>query len=139
MSDLAIQKPRSPSHERLAELFRFVLVGGTSAGLYVGLCVLFAWLGLRPSLAILATLAVLVPPTYLAQRNLTFRSGRGHAAAFPRYAGTQVAGNALALALSEGFAAFVRQHPWIGFGSVALTVALTNYALLKLWAFRHDR
>lgn len=139
MSGAAIRPPTPVFRERIAELIRFGLVGGTSAGLYVIFCVVFSGLGLRPSLAILATLAVLIPPTYLAQRRLTFRSARGHAAAFPRYVGTQLAGNALALGLSEGFSTFVLAWPWIGFGSVAVTVALTNYALLKLWTFRHDQ
>jgi len=134
----AMVMPRMSMSGRAGELLRFLVIGSTSAGLYVVLCVLFTRLGLRPSLSILATLAVLMPPTYLAQRSLTFRSGRGHAAAFPRYVATQLAGNALALILSEALADAMRAHPWLGFGSVAITVALTNFALLKLWAFSHD-
>ncbi len=84
----------------------------------------------------IATLIVLVPPVYLAQRRVTFRSARAHAAAFPRYVATQLAGNAVAVVLSEVFATAVLARPWIAFAAVALVVAVVNFALLKLWAFR---
>jgi putative flippase GtrA len=118
------------------EIIRFLAIGGTGAVIYVLLGVFLTRVcGLRPSLAIIATLVLLIPPTYLAQRNLTFRSGRKHRAAFPRYIGTQLAGNGLALVGSEMFAGVIRDHPWLAFSAVALVVAATNYGLLRLWTF----
>ena len=48
---------------------------------------------MRPGLAIVLTLPLLMPPTYLAQRSLAFHSSRPHRAVFPRYVATQTIGN----------------------------------------------
>jgi putative flippase GtrA len=119
------------------EVFLFLAVGGTSAMIYMVLGVFFtSVVGMRPSIAIIATLLLLIPPSYLAQRSLTFRSNRRHASAFPRYVGTQALGNALALVCSEIFPALIRDQPRIAFLIVAVGVATTNFFLLKLWTFR---
>jgi putative flippase GtrA len=124
----------------LREIVLFLAVGVTSAAIYVILCVFFTRVcGFRPSVAIIATLTVLIPPTYLSQRNLTFRSERNHAGAFPRYLATQVAGNALAVLGSELVPAMIRSQPWLAFSVVAIGVAATNYTLLKRWTFRQVR
>jgi putative flippase GtrA len=128
------------SPDRLREIVLFLAVGGTSAAIYVILCVFFTRLcGFRPSLAIVATLVIVIPPTYLSQRNLTFRSDRNHAGAFPRYLATQVAGNALAVVGSELIPAVIRSQPWLAFSVVAFGVGMTNYLLLKRWTFRRIR
>jgi putative flippase GtrA len=118
----------------------FLAVGVTSAAIYMILCVFFTRVcGFRPSLAIVATLVILIPPTYLSQRNLTFRSERNHAGAFPRYLATQAAGNGLAVLGSELIPAMIRSQPWLAFSVVAIGVAATNYTLLKRWTFRQVR
>jgi putative flippase GtrA len=127
---------RAIASGQLREIVLFLVVGGTSALLYTALNVLFTKAGLRPSLSILLTLAILIPPTYLAQRRFTFRSDRDHWAAFPRYAGTQVFGNALALLVAEIFPTPIRSHPLAAFILIAIMVAVTNYGMLKFWAFR---
>jgi putative flippase GtrA len=120
------------------ELLAFVIVGVTSALLYVTLNVAFAVrCGVRPGLAIVLTLALLMPPTYLAQRGLTFRSSRPHRAAFPRYVATQAIGNLVGIAGAELGAPLVSAFPWAAFTAVAVVVAGTNYFLLKLWTFAH--
>jgi len=122
---------------QLRELLMFLLVGGTGALIYVVLNVVFvAGAGMRPSLAILLTLAILIPPTYLAQRRLTFQSERPHSDAFPRYIGTQVIGNGIGLLGAELFPDTLRAYPLLAFGVTAVVVASTNYACLKFWAFR---
>jgi putative flippase GtrA len=121
---------------RPRELLFFVLVGGVSALIYVMLGgFLTAILGWRPSLAIATTLALVMPPTYLAQRNLTFQSRRVHAAAFPRYVAIQGLANGLAIAGAELFPAAIRSEPWLAFMAIGAAVAATNYLFLKLWAF----
>jgi putative flippase GtrA len=129
-----------PAFGHLREIVLFLAIGGTSAAIYVVLGVFFTSLcGFRPSLAIAASLVLLMPPTYLVQRSLTFRSDRKHASAFPRYVATQILGNALAVIGSELFPAAIRGRPWLAFSAVAIGVAATNYALLKLWTFRRSR
>ena len=108
---------RVAADERLREIVVFLLVGGISAAFYLVLNVLFTRAGLRPSLSIIWTLVILVPPTYLAQRRFTFRSDRNHVSAFPRYAGTQLLGNALALVVAELFPTPIRAHPTVAYFS----------------------
>jgi putative flippase GtrA len=129
-----------PVFGHLREIVLFLAIGGTSAAIFVVLGVFFTNLcGFRPSFAIAASLVLLVPPTYLAQRSLTFRSDRNHASAFPRYIATQILGNALAVVGSELFPAVIRERPWLAFSAVAFGIAATNYVLLKLWTFRSSR
>lgn len=128
---------RAASNRKARELCLFLLVGGSSAVAYTALNILFTvTFGLRPSLAIVATLAVLIPPTYLAQRRFTFRSARHHLSAFPRYVGTQLIGNGLALLAAELFPGAIHSQPLLAFSIIAVVVALTNYGCLKFWAFR---
>ena len=116
----------------------FGAIGGTASVIYTAFNVLLTTLGgLRPSVAIIVTLTLLIPPTYLAQRRYTFRSDRGHGSAFPRYIGTQLIGNGLALIGAELFPAAIRAHALAAFLLITAVVAVTNYACLKFWAFRH--
>jgi len=124
------------AHERVREVFFFFLIGGTSAVLYTLLNVLFTRTGLRPSASIAFTLIILVPPTYLAQARLTFRSAREHRYAFPRYLGTQLFGNVFALIAAEIIPEAIRAHPVAAYVIMAFAVAVTNYMFLKFWAFR---
>jgi putative flippase GtrA len=128
---------RRVSAERVRELVLFLLIGGTGALLYTALNVLFTRAGVRPSVSIIITLVILMPPVYYAQHRLTFRSGRDHRSAFPRYVGTQLFGNLLAMGAAEVFAAPIRANPLIAFVIIAAMVAAINYGILKFWAFRH--
>ncbi len=121
---------------QLREILLFLTVGGTSAMLYLALNVGFTWAGMRPSLSILCTLALLIPPTYLAQRRFTFRSDRSHGAAFPRYMSAQLAGNGLALVGAELIPGVIRAYPLVSFAIITVMVAAINYGILKFWAFR---
>lgn len=121
---------------RLREVIVFLMVGGTSTALFAAFGVLFTRASVRPSLAMLLALAILIPPSYLGQRSLTFRSDRPHHSAFPRYVGTQAVGNVLGLIVAEAFPAIMRNHPQVAFLLLAIGVASTNYLLLRLWAFQ---
>lgn len=127
-------------HGRARELGLFLLVGGTSAAAYTVLGVFFtAGIGLRPSLAVLLALAIVMPPTYLLQRALTFQSRRAHRSAFLRYLATQAISNGVAVLGAELFAQAIRARPWIAFAAITLLVAMLNYTLLKTWAFSYER
>lgn len=128
---------QAASGPRVREVVLFLSIGGLSASAYTALNVAFTTLlGMRPSLAILATLVLLIPPSYLAQRRFTFRSDRDHRAALPRYIGTQLVGNGVGLLGAELFPSAIRSHPVIAFTIIAVVVAVTNYGCLKFWAFR---
>lgn len=122
------------------EVLFFLLVGGSSAVIYVLLGVLFTVVvGLRPSVAVVLTLALLLPPTYLMQRIYTFQSQRSHVSAFSRYAATQGISNGVAILGAEVFANEILAKPWIGFVVITGIVATLNYTLLKTWAFALER
>lgn len=119
------------------ELFLFGLIGGTGAVLYAALNVAFTKAGVPSSLSIAMTLAILIPPVYYLQHRMTFRSGRSHRSAFPRYAGAQLFGNVLAAIFTELFPGATTAYPFASWLAIAVVVAAINYAILKLWAFRH--
>ena len=115
----------------------FLAIGGTGAIAYMALNVVFTKAGIRPSLSIALTIALLIPPVYILQHRLTFRSGRNHLSAFPRYVGTQLFGNLIAIAVAEAIPGPIKQHPFTAYFLIAAIVAAINYGILKFWAFRH--
>ncbi len=122
----------------LRELVLFLLVGGTGAVLYTAINVTLTKLGVRPSLSIALTLSLLIPPVYYFQHRLTFRSGRNHWSAFPRYVGAQLFGNIIAMLAAELFPAPIKLYPVQAFILISIIVAALNYGILKFWAFRHQ-
>lgn len=122
----------------LRELILFLLIGGTGSVCYIALNYGFTTSGIRPSLSIAITLLLLVPPCYYLQHRLTFRSGRNHLSAFPRYAGAQMFGNIAAIGVAELFPAQIKAHPITAYVLIAAIVAALNYGILKFWAFRHS-
>ncbi len=121
----------------LRELLLFLLIGGTGAVAYTALNVVFTKSGIRPSVSIAMTIALLIPPVYILQHKLTFRSGRNHLSAFPRYVGTQLFGNVIAMAIAEAVPEPITEHPITAFILISAIVAAINYGILKFWAFRH--
>ena len=122
----------------LREIVLFLIVGGTGAVLYTALNVVFTKAGVRPSLSIAITVALLIPPVYYCQHRLTFRSGRNHWSAFPRYVGAQLFGNVVAMIAAELFPAPIKAYPVSSFILISIIVAALNYGILKFWAFRHS-
>ncbi len=120
------------------ELFLFGLIGGAGAVVYTGLNVAFTQAGIRPSVSIAMTLVLLMPPVYYLQHRMTFRSGRRHRSAFPRYVGAQLFGNVLAMIAAEIFPGPIKAYPVPSWIVIAVAVAAINYAILKFWAFRHS-
>jgi len=83
---------------RLREIFLFLVVGGSAALAYMAAGVFFTTvLAVRPSVAVALSLAVVMPPAYLAQKVITFRSAASHRTAFIRYAGVQAISNGVAM------------------------------------------
>lgn len=122
----------------LRELMLFLVIGGTGALFYTALNVMFTKAGVRPSVSIAITLVLLIPPVYYGQHRLTFRSGRNHLSAFPRYVGAQLFGNVIAIIIAEVFPAPIKANPVTAFILIAAIVAALNYGILKFWAFRHS-
>ena len=121
----------------MRELVLFLIIGGAGAIAYTALNYMFTRAGIRPSLSIALTLVVLIPPVYYLQHRLTFRSGRNHLSAFPRYAGAQLFGNIIAMAIAEAVPEPIQANPLRAFILISMIVAAINYSILKFWAFSH--
>jgi putative flippase GtrA len=122
----------------LRELILFLIIGGTGAIAYTALNYMFTKSGIRPSLSIALTLVLLIPPVYVLQHRLTFRSGRNHLSAFPRYVGAQLFGNIIAMAVAEAVPEPIKANPLPAFILISMIVAAINYGILKFWAFSHS-
>jgi len=115
---------------------RFVLVGVASAIVYVvianALLSTFAW-----SVWLASTVAYLIciPPAYVFQRRLAFRSRRSHISAFPRYCGTQAASIAISALASEGISRIPGLPASMVFALAAAAAVLFNYTVLSRWTF----
>ena len=117
----------------------FLFVGGVSAVCYVALDVFFARvLGIRPGAAVALAMLLMLPPSYLAHRRLTFRSSRRHLDAASRYVAVQVISNVVGALASETFSDWVVASPWAAFTVVTMIVATINYGLMKFWTFVHS-
>jgi len=128
------------STARLREIAVFLVVGGTAAAIYAGLGATFTgWFGIRPSVSVVLSVSIVLPLAYLAQRHVTFRSSRSHAAAFSRYVATQAISNVVAIAGAELFEPEVRAYPIPAFLGIAVLVTIFNYFLLKIWVFGHEQ
>lgn len=116
-------------------LFYYGIGGAGAVGYAVLSTVLTSHFGFRPSAASLTGYAAMIPPIYVAQKMLTFRSTARHAAAFPKYVAVQAIGSVIALTLSELLIAGFGFPPLVSFGAVALVIASTNFVMLRWWAF----
>jgi len=120
----------------LLEMFRFGLMGATSAGIYLVFFVPLRWL-LPIRLWVPATIAYLLSmvANYVLQRNFTFRSNRPHQQAIARFLVVQLIGlglNAFALELLT-----TRAHwpLWFAQGVAIVAVAGWSYVAQKVWVF----
>lgn len=121
----------------LRELILFLIIGGTGAIAYTALNYMFTNAGIAPAISIALTLVVLIPPVYYLQHRLTFRSGRNHLSAFPRYVGAQLFGNVIAIAVAVAVPGPIKANPLPAYILIAMIVAAINYGILKFWAFSH--
>ena len=113
----------------------FLLVGASGALAYVLLSSLLEHYGLSPTLASVASYLICIPIVYLAQRKIAFRSDAPHRAALPKYVAAQLLGVALAAVLPGAMMAQFNAPAPLAFAAVAATIAVTNFLLLRFWAF----
>jgi len=121
------------------QFFRFVLVGGTFAGLYVVLAtILTDWLDLTYWVASSVAYLLVIPPAYMAQKKLAFQSSANNRTAFPRYLVLQLAslcaasGNAYFMSISVHF------DPVLVYIASAGIAIITNFLLIKFWVLADE-
>jgi putative flippase GtrA len=117
-------------------LLRFFAVGGTLVVAHMGLATLFALVFLIPAaLANFTAHALCLPPTYLAQRALAFRSDAPHARAFWRYALLQLPLMTLGAILAWLLVGQMGLNAALAFVLICPFVALVSFAAQRWWAF----
>lgn len=122
----------------LRTLLSFVSVGGSSAVAYIVASTILTRSGVAPWIASTLCYVVLIPAAYLGQRLFTFQATISHRSSFPRYVAVQFIGLALAAFLPRVFANVAKANPLAIFVAIALFIAVTNFVLLRWWAFRTD-
>jgi putative flippase GtrA len=128
---------RAAQYSDFRDFFAFLLVGGSGAVAFIVLSSLMIELrtGAPDWLVSAFCWAALIVPVYLGHRSISFRSDAPHGQALPRYVLVQVVGVSLVAAFSY-LAHHVLGLPSIaGATIVAVLVAGTNFAILKLWTF----
>jgi putative flippase GtrA len=122
-------------HETLRSVISYFGVGAAGALAYVVLSTVMTTLtGVSPWICSVLVYLGLILPVYFAQHRLTFRSQQAHRTSLPRYIAIQMLGVFLAAILPRLLSASALP-PGAIFAAVALTIAVTNYGLLRFWAF----
>lgn len=112
----------------------YVIVGGTTAIVYVLVCTILTRQGIRAGNASLIGYLLVILPAYFGQKLLTFRSPAWHRITLPRYVTLQVIGNIAGFVLSERLISS-GLPAWSAFIAVAALVAAANFVAMKYWAF----
>jgi putative flippase GtrA len=124
-----------PWSSSLLELIRFSIVGGTTAGIFIGLVSGFELAGLASPFVTISAYGAAIAVQYLAHAKFTFR----RRAAAPAQLGRFLAVNAVGLGFSLVMLDVVA--PNIGWSRalisliVAGTLPIVNFIAFKLWAF----
>lgn len=113
----------------------YLSVGASAALTYVLLSSLLTHYGVTPAVASVASYLICLPIGYLAQRTLTFKSDAPHRSALPRYMAAQLFGIVLAAILPDAMMARLDAPPPVAFAAVAGMIAVTNFLMLRFWAF----
>lgn len=117
-------------------LVRFLAVGASFALLYSLLSsVLAICVGVAPPVASIIANLICIPPAYICQRNLAFRTDAPHRRAFPRYLALQAPLLVLAAALSW---VLIERFGWpkaYAFFFIGPTVAMASFVAQRLWTF----
>jgi putative flippase GtrA len=117
------------------QVFFYLLVGGSTALIYVLVCMTLSHFGVSPGLSSVAGYLLVILPAYFGQKELTFRSSTWHRVALPKYLALQAAGNIAGYFLSN-YLAESGSPRLVVFCAVAVMIAATNFAILKYWTFR---
>ncbi len=120
----------------LRQPLTFLAVGLGATSIYTllsTLCVSCA--GWPPVAAGFVSYILLVPPTYLAQKKLTFEVRASGERRFFRYAALQTFGLMTSTAANSGFAVSTGQFHGIFFFVSALAAAGLNYLIMRAWVF----
>jgi putative flippase GtrA len=114
----------------------FLAVGVSATLAYTLLSTwLVAGAGWRPVPAGALSYLLMIPPTYLAQKNLTFGVGADGEARFLRYAALQSIGLLTSTAANGGFAVATTTFHGVYFFASAMAASALNYLIMRFGVF----
>lgn len=116
--------------------FRFLLIGGSVAGLYFLLVLILLTLNVNGPLAAIISYLIAFLFGYAGQKRFTFRSNSGHATTMPRYAILQFL---CAIAAATSAAATERigfTEPFVIAAVTTAVLGLISYYVSSRWVFR---
>ena len=120
------------------QLRGFATVGTASVLVYTAVSsVLVTMAGWQAWLASAVVYGMLIPPAYLAQRKISFQTADGHKVVFTRYVVATLGGLLAAAVLAEILHDAFALPSLVSFALVAVTIAVVNFAVLRLWVFRN--
>jgi putative flippase GtrA len=119
------------------QLLGFATVGTASVLVYTTLSsVLVTMAGWQAWVASAVVYGMLIPPAYLAQRKISFQTAEGHRVVFSRYVVATLGGLLAAAVLAQILHETLALPALVSFALVAVTIAVVNFAVLRLWVFR---
>lgn len=114
----------------------FLIVGVSATLVYtVASSLLVSKASLAPVPAGFIAYVAVVPPTYLAQKTLTFRAKTAHRTSFLRYATLQIFGLVTTTLANSLFAALAPDFHSVFFFISAIAAAAFNFVIMRSWVF----
>ncbi len=114
----------------------FLVVGVSATLVYtVVSSLLVSMASMAPVPAGFIAYVAVVPPTYLAQKTLTFRAKTAHRTSFLRYATLQLFGLATTTLANSLFAAVAPDFHTVFFFISAMAAAGFNFIIMRAWVF----
>lgn len=125
---------------RWRQKFRFLLVGGAAALLYLVFATFLAeCLHVEEWLASAIAWTLCVIPAYQGQKQLTFKSKADHQTAFPRYVISQIIAIVLSSIMSFMLDNLTDLNALIIFIIVVSVITTLSYLFQRLWVFNHEK
>jgi putative flippase GtrA len=118
------------------QLARFIIVGGATAALLMGLTFGFLRAGAPPFAGGLAAYAITFGVAYLLQRNWTFQGAGRHARTLPRYFTVQLGCGLTSGGISHLLAGTLGWPPAAASAVMTVCVSAVSYFASSLWVFR---
>jgi putative flippase GtrA len=118
------------------QLARFIIVGGATAALLMGLTFGFLRAGAPAFVGGLSAYAISFAVAYLLQRNWTFQGAGRHARTLPRYFTVQLGCGLTSGGLSHLLAGTLGWPPAAAAAVMTVCVSAVSYFASSLWVFR---
>jgi len=128
------------SDDHRVVFLRFAAVGGFFTLIYMIVATLLATaLYWPPAVANFVAHVINIPPTYLSQRALAFRSNAAHATAFWRYVALQAPLVLMSTSVAWLLIDQLKMGEGVAFVVIGVLIAVASFVMQRFWAFARRR